>query len=138
MTFGEELVEVVATLCFWADRGDEEAAVGLNHLATTASHEVLTAAQAIQADPLFQPRFAEWEMLGATVDLIAAHYRLDAIEVWGAVLDLERHLLAETGHDSLSDLLASADGISLLGARVARNLIGPVADAHPLLVFSQQ
>ena len=122
VTYGDELTAVVAALCFWADRGDEQSALDLNQLAETYPPEVMLAASKLKADPLFQPRCAEWELLGATVDLIAAHYRTAASDIWGAVFELERSLLADFGCDSLSDLLQSPDGILIFELAVAGKL----------------
>jgi hypothetical protein len=71
MLSGEDLTATIGALCFWADRGDEQAALDLNELVRRQSPEVMLAARAIQANALFQSRCAEWEMLAATVDLIA-------------------------------------------------------------------
>jgi hypothetical protein len=122
VTYGDELTAVVAALCFWADRGDEQSALDLNQLAETYPPEVMLAASKLKADPLFQPRCAEWELLGATVDLIAAHYGATASDTWGAVFEAERELLADCECDSLSNLLQSPDGILIFELAVAGKL----------------
>jgi hypothetical protein len=137
MLSGEDLTATIGALCFWADRGDEQAALDLNELVRRQSPEVMLAARAIQANALFQSRCAEWEMLAATVDLIAAHYRLVVLDVWSALFELERELLADSGCASLSDLLAAPEGVSMLGRRIALRLMGPVAEAQPLLVVTE-